>query len=443
MREKLLLILLLILSSICVLAQQPSVTVVKAALLLDGVTDAPISDGMVVIEGNKITQVGSKLTVPAGAKIIDLGDSLLLPGYIDCHTHLLQNYDPGLRGEDDAMLLTVAQMSTAKRALLGAKMGLEDLLAGITTVRDLGNSGVDGDVALRDAINEGWVKGPRIAASTRALSAPGGQFGTLTPVAERLIDEEYAVINSPEDARRAVQHAVYEGADQIKVIVNARATISADEMKAIVDEAHHHHRKVAAHAIGDDATRIAAQAGVDSIEHAYRVPDDVLKMMAAKHIYLVPTDGPAETYRDLFLPSRNQWLHDNADTIAREEASHRVERTKRALSFSVPIAAGSDMYYQLGSRTRGEASILMLQAYLDAGMTPVQVVKAATRNAADLIGWQDRLGTLEKGKLADIIAVPRDALQKGSDLLKVRFVMKDGAVYRNDIFGSPEPSAQH
>jgi imidazolonepropionase-like amidohydrolase len=422
----------LLLFCISASSQQPAkTTVLKAAQLFDGRSDAPITEAVVVIEGNKITQVGSKLPIPSGATVIDLGDSLLLPGYIDCHTHLLQNYDPGLRGEDDVMLLTVAQMTTAKRALLGVKMGMQDLEAGITTVRDLGNSGMEGDIALRDAINDGWVQGPRIAASTRALSAPGGQFGVLTPAAEQLVDEEYAVIKSPDDARRAVQHAVYAGADQIKVIVNARATITADEMKAIVEEAHRLHLKVAAHAIGDDATRIAAEAGVDSIEHAYRVPDDVLKMMAVKHIYLVPTDGTAETYHDLFAPSRNQWVHDNADTMAREEASHRIERTKRAMSFGVPIAAGSDMYYQLGSKTRGEASLLMLQAYLDAGMPPIQVVKVATRNAAELIGWQDQIGSIEKGKLADIIAVPRDALQRGSDLLKVGFVMKDGTIYRN------------
>ena len=415
-------------------AQQPSnVTVLKAAQLYDSQRKTPVRDAVVIIEGNKIKEVGSELPIPKNATVIDLGDSLLLPGYIDCHTHLLQNYDPGLRGEDDAMLLTVAQMSTAKRALLGVKMGMEDLLAGITTVRDVGNSGVEGDVALRDAINDGWVKGPRIAAATRALSAPGGQFGTLTPAARSLVAEEYVEISSPDDARRAVQQAVYAHADVIKVIVNASATLTSDEMKAIVDEAHRHHRKVAAHAIGDLATRIAAEAGVDSIEHAYVISDDVLKMMAAKHIFLVPTDTTPDGFRDLFLPSRNQWVHDNAERIAREEAGHRGERLKRAVSFGVPVAAGSDMYYQLGSRTRGEGSILMLQSYLDAGMTPDQVVKFATSNAAELLGWQDRIGSLQQGKLADIIAVPADALQHGSALLKVRFVMKDGAVYRNDL----------
>ena len=431
MSRRLLTLVLLISTSL--LSAQTKTVVLKAAQLYDGRSEAPIRDAVVIIEGNRITQIGSQLTVPAGANVIDLGDSLLLPGYIDCHTHLLQNYDPHLPGEDEAMLLTVAQMSTAKRALLGVKMGMEDLLAGITSVRDLGNSGVSGDVAVRDAIKQGWVSGPRIAASTRALTAPGGQFGTLTPIAQQLVDQEYVPIQSPDDARRAVQQAVYEGADQIKVIVNARATVSVDEMKAIVDEAHHQHRKVAAHAIGDTATRMAADAGVDSIEHAYIVADDVLKMMAAKHIFLVPTDSTAAAFRDLFVASTRQSLRDNADAIARDEVASRAERLKRAISFGVPIAAGSDMYYQLGNRTRGEASLQMLQAYLDAGMSPIAVVKAATSSAAELLGWQDRVGVLEKGKLADIIAVPADAFENGSDLLKVHFVMKDGTVFRNEF----------
>lgn len=414
------------------------ITAIKAARMLDGLGNPSVRDVVIIVEGNKIKQAGTRLPIPSGAKVIDLGDATLLPGYIDSHTHLLQNYDPALPGEDAAMLLTVAQMSTAKRALLGAKMGMEDLLSGITTVRDLGNSGINGDVALRDAIREGWVKGPRIAAATRALSAPGGQFGTLTPKAQALIEDEYVPIHSVDDARRAVQQAVYDGADLIKVIVNSRATITAEQMKAIVEEAHLHHRKVAAHAIGDDATRIAAEAGVDSIEHAYRIPDDVLKMMAAKHIFLVPTDGPPETFYDLFAPSRIPFLHDNAERIAKEEAQHRVERTRRANAFGVPIAAGSDMYYQLGKRTRGEASLLMLKAYLNAGLTPVQVVKVATSNGAELLGWQDRIGSLEAGKLADIIAVKGNPEQDGDLLMKVGFVMKDGEVFRNDLTPAPK-----
>lgn len=385
-----LLVVLLFWSSLPVLAQRPAtpVTVIKAAQLFDGRANAPISDAVIIVEGNKITQVGSRLPIPAGAKVIDLGNSLLLPGYIDSHSHLLQNYSPALPGEDDAMLITVATMSTAKRALLGVKMGMEDLQAGITTVRDVGNSGVNGDVALRDAINAGWVEGPRLVVTTRALSAPGGQFGTLTQAAQDIVSQEYVEIRSADDARRAVQQAVYDGADAIKVIVNSRAMVSPEEMKAIVDEAHRNNCKVAAHAIGDTATRSAAEAGVDSIEHAYVIPDDALKTMATKHIFLVPTDSPPETFETMFAASGNEFLRAHAKEFADDEVKHRAERTKRAMSFGVPIAAGSDMYYQIGSKTRGEASVAMLKAYLMEGMSPMQVVKAATVNAAELLGWQ-------------------------------------------------------
>jgi imidazolonepropionase-like amidohydrolase len=206
-----------------------------------------------------------------------------MPGLIDAHTHLQQNYDFALGGDDNNMVLTVAQMSPAERALLGAKMGREDLDAGITTVRDVGNSGINGDVALRRAIDRGWVTGPRIVACTRALAAAGGQFGKLQHDAQALVEQEYVEIATVDDARRAVHRAFYDGADCIKVIVNTGPrVVSLEEMKAIVEEAHRVHKKVAAHAIGDDATRIAAEAGVDSIEHAYIVPDDVLKMMASK-----------------------------------------------------------------------------------------------------------------------------------------------------------------
>ena len=269
------------------------------------------------------------------------------------------------------MLLTVAQMSPAERALLGAKMGREDLEAGITTVRDVGNSGIDGDVALRRAISHGWVSGPRIVACTRALAAAGGQFGNLQHDAQALVQQEYVEIATVDDARRAVQRAVYDGADCIKVIVNTGPrVVSLEEMKAIVEEAHRVHKKVAAHAIGDDATRIAAEAGVDSIEHAYVVPDDVLKMMAAKKIFMVPTDYPEEIYIAFTPPGATPEERKETEAAMKQFAQGSRDRLKRAVAAGVRIAAGSDEYYQMGKRTRGESSTLIYEAYRDSGMTP-------------------------------------------------------------------------
>lgn len=412
---------------------------IRCGRLIDGKSDAPVSNAVILIEGERITAVGADVKIPAGAEIIDLSNATVLPGLIDSHTHLLQNYDGALGGDDANMILTVTQLGNTKRALLGAAMGREDLEAGITTVRDLGNSGHNGDVALRDAIYAGWVVGPRIVASTRALSAAGGQFGEVSAETQKIIEQEYVVISGVEEARRAVRQAFYDGADCIKVIVNTGPRIvSLEEMKVIVEEAHRINRKVAAHAIGDLPTRIAAEAGVDSIEHAYTVPDDVLKMMAEKKIFLVPTDGPEATYLDIFVKAR----HPSPEELEQQRAGlgqfikGSRARLARAIKAGVRIAAGSDMYYQLPGKTRGQASLTMLRAYSEAGMSPMQIIQAATLNAAELLGVQRRLGSLEPGKMADLIAIADDPLKDIAALEHVKFVMKGGKLIKNE-FKSP------
>ena len=411
---------------------QPATTVVRAARMIDPKSGNVMQNPVIVVRGGRIASVGPNASVPTGANVIDLGNLTLLPGLIDSHTHLLQNYRGELGGDDPNMLITVATMSTAKRALLGAKMGREDLEAGITTVRDVGNSGFSGDVALRDAINAGWVTGPRIRASTRAISAAGGQFGPVQPETQKLIEQEYAVVSTVDEARRAVRQAFYDGADLIKVIVNTGPrVVSLDEMKAIVEEARRVNRTVAAHAIGDTATRIAADAGVTSIEHAYTIPDDVLRMMAQKGIYLVATDYPAEFYVNALGPS-NLTPEQKQQQLAgaTQFAKGNAERLMRAVRAGVKVAFGSDEYYDTPGRTRGQASLLTLQAYQEAGMSPLEVLRSATVNGAALLGWSDRIGVIEAGKLADIIAVDGDPLKDVKELQKVRFVMKGGVVVK-------------
>lgn len=415
---------------------KPDVVAIRAAHLIDGRGESSISNAVVLVQAGKISAVGSGLQVPAEAKVIDLGDSTLLPGFIDVHTHLLSEMDgTNVMHQDFEMLRIVASQSTAERALLGAKLGREDLEAGITTVRDLGNSGVNGDVALRRAINQGWLPGPRIIAATRALAAPGGQFGDLTPEAQKIIDQEYVVIDGAQSARQAVRQALYDGANVIKVIVNGSpANVTLEEMKAIVEEAHTDGVKVAAHAIGDKATRIAAEAGADSIEHAYIVPDDVLKMMAEKHIFLVPTDGTLKTFEAMEFGTRTPTPEERAQV---EKGLSRyiqgnISRLQRAIKAGVPIAYGSDMYLSMPNLTRGQASLKTFDAYTEAGMTPMQIIKAATSSAAQLLGIPMQIGTLESGKQADIIAVPGDPLQDVSALQRVRFVMKQGVVIKNE-----------
>ncbi|MBZ5503876.1 MAG: amidohydrolase family protein [Acidobacteriia bacterium] len=435
--------LLIILLSSSLLAQTPApqppqATILKAARVLDVKAGKYLDGQAVLVRAGSIEAVGPFTDLKAQAPtatVIDLGAATLLPGLIDCHTHLLENYDAKLGGDDPNMAITVSTMSTASRALLGAKMGKEDVEAGITTVRDVGNSGWNGDVALRDAIRAGWVEGPRMAVSTRALSAAGGQFGDLQRAAQELVAQEYAVVGNPNAARDAVQQAFYDGADLIKVIVNTGPRVIApDTLKAVVEEAHRVHRKVAAHAIGDDATRIAADAGVDSIEHGYTIPDDALKTMAAKHIYLVPTDYPTEGYLAVYknsagvTPERLKQMEAGFAGFAHSNQ----ERLRRAVAAGVPIAFGSDEYYDTPGFTRGQASLKPLESYALSGMTPLQIIQAATINAAELIGVA-HLGSLEKGKGADVIAVVGDPLKDITVLEKVQFVMLKGKVVRNDL----------
>jgi len=389
--------------------ESPQPTVVRAARLIDVRAGRVIDDATILIEGDRIKSVGSNLAVQSNARTIDLGDVTLLPGLVDAHTHLLHQYYRE-SGDDNAnRILEMVQMGAAKRALLGARLARETLEAGFTTVRDLGNSGVNGDVALRDAINAGWVIGPRLFVSTRALTPVGGQFQSLTPEAQKLIEQEYVPVSGADEARRAVRQAIYDGADCIKVIVNTGARmLSLEELKVIVDEAHRAKRRVAAHATdGDAAALIAAEAGVDSIEHAYTISEKVLSLMAEQKIFLVPTDAPG---------------------VDRYQA-----RIQRAVKAGVRIAVGSDLYYEFAGKTRGQVAAGMYQTYVDSGLPAMDVLRAATINPADLIDTTQSVGAIEAGRMADIIAVKGDLLKDITNLERVDFVMKGGQVIKDNI----------
>lgn len=439
MRYKLFLLLLLFVP-ICtapVHAQNDNVSnkvrllAVRAAKMLDVQNGQYVPNPVILIQGDRITAIGSNLAVPAGAQIMDLGNTTLLPGLIDCHTHLLQNNEPRF-GDGPSLILHVTEMNTARRALMGVKMGREDLEAGITTVRDVGNSGLNGAVALRDAINEGWVVGPRIVACTRALSPIGGQFPSLAAEAQNIIIQEYVPVNGVEEASKAVRQALYDGADWIKVIVDSGPLVlSLEEIKMIVEEAHRVGKKVAAHAIADLAVTIAAQAGVDSIEHAYGLNEEQARIMAKNKIYLVPTDTPWQVHMMGRLRTPEEQKESEAGYKWFTEANHR--RLVLAIKAGVRIAAGSDMYDDKPGLTRGQASLKMLSAYAEAGMSPLDIIRAATLNASDLLGLRSDIGSLEAGKFADMIAVVGDPLKDISALQHVRFVMKGGEVIKNDL----------
>ncbi len=401
-------LLLFALSTGLVKAQAPESAnriAITAKRMVDIRSGKLLTDIVILIEKNKITAIGSQLIIPDSIHIIALGDVTLLPGLIDAHTHLLHQYYTKYGDDDANRLFEIQQLGPAKRALLGARLAREMLEAGFTSVRDLGNSGTNGDITLRDAINNGDVPGPRMFVSTRAISPPGGQFPSVTPEIQELAGREYAQINGVEDARKAVRQAIHDGADCIKVIANAgNKRLSLAEISAIASEAKTAHLPVAVHATdGDGPAMTAVEAGVSSIEHGYTISEIVLNKMAQKNIFLVPTDAPGVTkYQD---------------------------RIKRALKAGVRIAIGSDIYYEYMGSTRGQICAGMYKTYTASGMSNIEVLRAATINPADLIG-NNLIGSIEPGSFADIIAVNGNPLTDIGDLEKVVFVMKDGRVYK-------------
>lgn len=391
--------------------EAPRSMAVRAARLIDVRAGEVIHDAVVIIDGDRVRSVGTGLAVPSDARLIDLGDVTLLPGLVDAHTHLLHQYYFENGGDEANRILELVQMGTARRALLGARLARQALEAGFTTVRDVGNSGVNGDVALRDAINAGWVNGPRVFACTRALSPVGGQFQSLTPAAQELIEQEYAQVSGIEDARRAVRQAIYDGADCIKVIVDVgpRRVLSLEEMQVIVEEAHRAGLPVAAHVAGSDAAAlISVEAGVNSIEHGYTLSAEVLEQMAKKKIFLVPTDAPGvDAYQ---------------------------ARIQRAVNAGVRIAIGSDLYYDfVPGLTRGQMAAGTYKNYIDSGMSTIDVLRSATIHPADLLDSTHSIGAIEAGRMADIIAVRGDLFEDIYNLGNVEFVMKGGQVFKDNI----------
>ncbi len=430
-----------------IVAQSPAaVTLVRAGHLLDPKTGNVLSPAAVLIEKGKIKEVGSPTQLQAhapGATTIDLGTATLLPGLIDSHTHLLidiivppeAEIARHSNGEFAPGLLLAIVESPTKRELLGAQLAREDLESGFTTVRNLGHSGVDGDAALRDAINAGRVPGPRILASGRKLMALGSYIQGLNPaVAQAIMQQEFLPIDGTDRARDAVRQNVFYNVDLIKVTVGE--DISPRELIAVVEEAHHQHLKVAVHAIDAASIQTAVEAGVDSIEHGNKVTNEQLKQMRDKGIFL---DMTPTFYGSFFMKITEPSLvmspsfhSSNAASDARAQ-KHYDDLVARVLKSGVKFAAGSDMCWFYPGKTRGQASAATFVNLRDAGMPPLDVIRAITVNAAEMLGWQDRIGSVEPGKFADLVAVAGDPIANISELERVRFVMKDGQVVRNDL----------
>ena len=423
----------------------PQVILVKAGRLLDPRTGNVLSPVAVLIENGKIKEVGSasQAHAPVGVKTIDLGNATLLPGLIDSHTHLLLDVivppeaesARHLNGDFAPGLLLAIVESPSERVLRGAQLAREELESGFTTVRNLGHSGIDGDVVLRDAINAGRVPGPRILASGRKLMALGSYLQGLNPtIAEAIMQQEFLPIDSPDRARQAVRQNVFYNVDLIKVTVGG--DISVPELTAVVEEAHRQHLKVAVHAIDTASIQTAINSGADSIEHGNDVTDEQLKAMRDKGIFI---DITPTFWGGLFTkiseptivmsPAMKSELAASDDRRRQKAATF----TQRVLKSGVKFAAGSDMCWFYPGKTRGQASATIFANLHNAGMPPLEIIRAVTTNAAEMLGWQDRVGAVESGKFADLVAVTGDPVADITELERVRFVMKNGQVVRNDL----------
>jgi imidazolonepropionase-like amidohydrolase len=387
-------------------AAPPETIVLRAAHLFDSTGTALKSGGMIVVRGDRIVSVGAA-EAPPGARVIDLGDATLLPGFIDAHTHLTSQFDKDYyRGFYNRVM-----RFPAEQALYGAQYARRTLDAGFTTVRNVGAEDFV-DIGLRNAINAGVAEGPRMVTAAHGIGSPGGHFDDYSFPPDRVKPwgPIEGICSGPEECREAVRYQMKWGADVIKIAASGGVLSESDpvdvpqltpeELAAIVSEAHKWNRKVAAHCHGDAAARLAINAGVDSIEHGSFLTEDTLKLMKSKGVYLVPTRMAV------------YWVSKNADTYppkiaakARAAAAAHGNMFKTALRLGVPIALGTDAGVYPHGMNGMEFGLMT-----ELGMSPAAALLAGTRDSAKLLGVEADVGTLEAGKTADIVAVPGNVL---------------------------------
>jgi len=426
MRRFLAFVLPSLLIPILAAGQAPHRVAIRAGKLIDGKSDKPVENVLILIEGNKIVSVTAGGSAPGGADVIDLSKATVLPGLIDTHTHVLLQGDVTAAEYDEQLL----KQSIPYRAILAARNAEIALSHGFTAMRDLETEGaMYADVDVKTAINNGEVPGPHMQVATRAMT-PTGMYPLLGYSWELKVPSGVQYVDGVEGARKAVREQAMYGADWIKYYSDRRYHFEADgvlhsmvnftdeEAKAIVDEAHRLGKKVAAHAIGSDGIAAALRAGVDTIEHGDGLTDALMDDMARRGIYWVPT----LTVGLYVAPGRGGNWQKMADL--------QKENFAKALKKGVKIALGTDAG---GFDWKKVNQAKEFEYYVQYGMTPMQAIHTGTSVAAELLGWSDKAGTVEAGKWADLVAVSGDPLKDITELQKVQFVMKGGAVYKNEM----------
>jgi imidazolonepropionase-like amidohydrolase len=420
----------LVLSSLLIPAfaagQAPHRTAIRAGKLFDGKSDKPVENALIVIEGDKIVSVTPGGNAPAGAEVIDLSRATVLPGFTDVHTHVLLQGDITAAEYDEQLL----KESIPYRAILAARNAQIALSHGFTAMRDLETEGaMYADVDVKTAIANGEVPGPRMQVATRAMT-PTGMYPLLGYSWELNVPTGVQYVDGVEGARKAVREQAMYGADWIKYYSDRRYHFEADgvlhsmvnftdeEAKAIVDEAHRIGKKVAAHAIGSDGIAAALRAGVDTIEHGDGLTDALMDEMVRKGVYWVPT----LTVGLYVAPGRSGNWQKMADL--------QKENFAKAVKKGVKIALGTDAG---GFDWKKVNQAKEFEYYVQYGMTPMQAIRTGTTVAAELLGWSDKAGSVETGKWADLVAVSGDPLKDITELEKVKFVMKGGTVYKNEL----------
>ncbi len=403
-------------------AQATHTIVLHAARLIEVETGRVVAPVEIRVEGDRIAEVGASVRHPAGAETIDLGDTTLLPGLIDAHVHLFLH--PG--AED----LQTVQESVPRRTIVAVLAARDDLMAGFTAERDMGTEGAgSADAAVRDAIDRGLVPGPRLRISGNAVDILGGHEDAIGFNPAQRVLPNATQANNADELIRAIRGQFKEGADFIKIYETGHDEIhngefrtpyqfTQAELEAAVKEAARVGKHVAVHATGEPGTLYAARAGVVSIDHAYQLSDETIRIMREKHIFAVPTFTISEYFAEHPLPG------DEAASEGAKLEFHAREFAKQ-LKAGVPFAMGSDVG-PFPHGTQAREFVLMVKY----GMTPLEALQAGTLNGAALLGWEDRIGRLKPGWLADVIAVDGNPLEDVGALQRVRFVMKGGAVIR-------------